>query len=60
MNVDRRLSDGTYDTNEVTNKSQIYVNYFGLKLTILIKKELTYKDYILSYSKLTLEEKKMN
>lgn len=36
MNVDRRLSDGTYDTNEVTNKSQIYVNYFGLKLTILL------------------------
>lgn len=29
MNVDRRLSDGTRDENEITNKSQIYVTTAG-------------------------------
>ena len=33
MNVNRRLSDGTRRAEEVTNKSQIYVNIFGQKLT---------------------------
>ena len=33
MNVDRRLSDGTYRSEEVINKSQIYVNFFRQKFT---------------------------
>ena len=33
MNVDRRLSDGTYRSEEVINKSQIYVNFFEQKFT---------------------------
>lgn len=35
MNVDRRLPDGTRDDNEVTNKSQIYVNFL---ISVIIKK----------------------
>ena len=31
MNVDRRLPDGTRHKEEVTNKSQIYVNFFWTK-----------------------------
>ena len=33
MNVSRRLADGTFDDREVLNKSQIYVNFFGQKVT---------------------------
>lgn len=33
MNVDRRLSDGSRQESEPTNKSQIYVNFFKQKLT---------------------------
>lgn len=33
MNVNRRLPDGTRHTEEVANKSQIYVNLFGQKVT---------------------------
>ncbi len=31
MNINRRLPDGSYDENEVTNKSQIYVTTAGWK-----------------------------
>ncbi len=31
MNVNRRLPDGSRHPEEVTNKSQIYVNFFGRK-----------------------------
>ena len=41
MNVDRRLSDGTYDTNEVTNKSQIYVTTAGWKNSFAYEKLMT-------------------
>ena len=33
MNVDRRLADGSRHEEEVINKSQIYVNFFGQKFT---------------------------
>lgn len=33
MNVSRRLSDGTFNDAEVLNKSQIYVNFFGQRVT---------------------------
>jgi hypothetical protein len=36
MNVDRRLPDGTRDDNEVTNKSQIYVNFLVKTLQIYV------------------------
>lgn len=35
MNVDRRLPDGTRHEEEIINKSQIYVNFFGQKFTNL-------------------------
>jgi hypothetical protein len=28
-NVDRRLSDGSRHPEEIVNKSQIYINFFG-------------------------------
>ena len=33
MNVNRRLSDGTRHEEEVVNKSQVYVNFFGQEFT---------------------------
>lgn len=36
MNVDRRCLDGSAQASEVLNKSQIYVNFFGQKVTKLI------------------------
>lgn len=33
MNVNRRLPDGTRHEEEVVNKSQIFVNFFGQKVT---------------------------
>ena len=33
MNVDRRLPDGSKHREEVINKSQIYVNFFGQNVT---------------------------
>lgn len=36
MNVDRRCLDGSAQPTEVLNKSQIYVNFFGQKVTKLI------------------------
>ena len=38
MNVDRRLSDGTRDENEITNKSQIYVTTAGWKNSFAYEK----------------------
>ena len=36
MNVSRRCLDGTVHPEETLNKSQIYVNFFGQKFTILL------------------------
>ena len=33
MNVSRRLPDGTRHEEEVVNKSQVFVNFFGQKIT---------------------------
>lgn len=33
MNVNRRLPDGSRHPEEITNKSQIYINFFGQKFT---------------------------
>lgn len=38
MNVDRRLSDGTRDEKEITNKSQIYVTTAGWKNSFAYEK----------------------
>ena len=38
MNVDRRLSDGTRDETEITNKSQIYVTTAGWKNSFAYEK----------------------
>ncbi len=38
MNVDRRLSDGTRDEQEITNKSQIYVTTAGWKNSFAYEK----------------------
>ena len=38
MNVDRRLSDGSRDENEITNKSQIYVTTAGWKNSFAYEK----------------------
>lgn len=34
-NVDRRLSDGSRHPQEVVNKSQIYMNFFGQMFIIV-------------------------
>lgn len=36
MNVSRRAANGEKDENEVLNKSQIYVNFFGQRVTIIL------------------------
>ena len=45
MNVDRRLPDGTRHEEEVVNKSQIYVNFFGQNVIIF----LTHFSYIVEH-----------
>ena len=34
-NVDRRLADGSRHSEEIVNKSQIYITFFGQKLIML-------------------------
>lgn len=41
MNINRRLPDGTYDENEVTNKSQIYITTAGWKNSYAYEKLIT-------------------
>lgn len=41
MNVDRRLGDGTYNRDEITNKSQIYVTTAGWKQSFAYEKLMT-------------------
>ena len=41
MNVDRRLSDGSFEREEVTNKSQIYVTTAGWKRSFAYEKLIT-------------------
>lgn len=36
MNVSRRAANGEKDDDEVLNKSQIYVNFFGQNVTIVL------------------------
>ena len=36
MNVSRRAANGEKDDEEVLNKSQIYVNFFGQNVTIVL------------------------
>ena len=45
MNVDRRLPDGSRHEEEVVNKSQIYVNFFGQNVIIF----LTHFSYIVEH-----------
>lgn len=56
MNVSRRTKTGKVDENESLNKSQIYVNFFDKSLQFIVQGK-SYKDYKLSYNKLTIEQK---
>ena len=38
MNVSRRCKDGTVQENEALNQSQIYINFFGQNVIILLRK----------------------
>ena len=49
-NVDRLLPDGTRHVEEVVNKSQIYINFFGQTVTIICTKFL----YIIEFKETLL------